>query len=458
MMKAFYGLTFFVIWFFVELVARFEGNSNSTSTSIISKSSSKESELTFVACDAQVDNFMLICRPENPGYYFVGFRVYTPSGMASDYIVKDLSTNPIANNIGIRRDDPSLSEIVDLTAPAANISLAAIPGDDEYFYYGPFPNGEDYNIVLECVSDPMIQIPVGSGTYSCIDNQLNVCDTTNANTNPPLPVYNIDFSTSIQDSFKVIARSRVEACSANNTPASNCVNGNNKRCFEFVITLGPDAVGLSAQYEGANAQEFYISGKTGTKQTICNMLLASNPSGANTSSICVPGDSSYIVLLCKAGNDESSVTVKQFVKPTINDSITIEDCNLSITANNALDPKWSSYDDNAGGVFHNVTGFSGIDSAILNFKYNDTFYGPITDCAGRNFHYVISARPNDTVCTGNVFLTDTAEITVYPTFIVNIIQTCNLEASTITLFADTASPATGCLFNFKWYNLSAPAW
>ena len=126
------------------------------------------------------------------------------------------------SNIGFWSDDYTTGEMV--AAVGTNIMLTA-GAPDEYRYYGPFDNGDNVNIIIECASNSLIQIPVFTGTYTC--NASGVC-TSDMDT-VSMPFYLFDYTLNNVDSFLHMFRARIEAgCST-----GGCVAGMNKSCLLY---------------------------------------------------------------------------------------------------------------------------------------------------------------------------------------------------------------------------------
>ncbi len=416
-----------MVWILAKLIGLYDAKTNSNNSQFM------------IGCDATVDNIFMHCRPENPGKFYVSMRIRRGSGDES-FIIKDLNAN-ISNNIGFWSDDYTTGEMV--AAVGTNIMLTA-GAPDEYRYYGPFDNGDNVNIIIECASNSLIQIPVFSGTYTC--NASGVC-TSDMDT-VSMPFYLFDYTLNNVDSFLHMFRARIEAgCSTD-----GCVAGMNKRCHEYRFKLPSDAAGLIIEDTGPGSAggELYDAALN-PLGTLCSRLLASNTSGDNSRRVCTLGATDYIVLSCKQGNNSTAAKITLIRKPTLDDSITIEPCNITLTAKNATDPKWTSFDDPS---LNNIVSYSGVDSSSINFLYNEGVFGAVTNCAGDTFHYIVNTKPADTTCVGDIIIKDTASVIVYPTFSVELSQICVPAKDSIIIYADTNSLASGCPYNYEWKNIT----
>ena len=119
-------------------------------------------------CDATVSGIFTYCNSFHNGAplagYFVGFRVADPTGATLNVV--DLNGN-VPTNQGKRVNVNDANEPLDFSI--AQLSIGGGADSLEFWYFGPFPNGSSFNVVLVDPSNVCDTIFVASGTYSCAD-------------------------------------------------------------------------------------------------------------------------------------------------------------------------------------------------------------------------------------------------------------------------------------------------
>src|SRR5688500_2265752 len=118
-------------------------------------------------CDVEVSGVLAYCNAihENgtfPGY-FIGFRIKSLSGDTLNVV--DLAGN-VPMNLGKRVDDIN-SEFEPSDTTRAKVRIAGGIDSLEFWYFGPFTNGDSFNIVLIDPDGVCDTIEVASGTFTC---------------------------------------------------------------------------------------------------------------------------------------------------------------------------------------------------------------------------------------------------------------------------------------------------
>ncbi|MDQ3015618.1 MAG: T9SS type A sorting domain-containing protein [Bacteroidota bacterium] len=402
-------------------------------------------------CDTEVSGVFTYCNAVGlPAGYFVAFRVKDLTGTTLNVV--DL-TGQVPTNRGRR-----INNINTQVEPATTIAPLVITGVGadtlEFWYFGPFASGTSFDIALVDPTNVCDTIFIASGTYSCADNTGSsdpaACDA-------DVPLYFLDFSqTAFQyggggggnenfdEIFLIMQRSRESEC-CDLAPS-------NQRCFEFVVQLGDQDIGLSIDDigSGATAGEFYADtlnmfACTGNTATTWPFTQSGGQSSDLPLCLTSGAGNRFVVLSCKSGNNVTGVSVDAISNINAPPASTIEPCNVFIEVFGADSVMWSSPDDPN---LDNLQSCNG-DSTICTFFYDIAIFGEVTSCAGDTFTYIVSAMPGDNECLAiDTILTDTTYVIVYPTFTVAIDTMCNGDSLDLT--AITTSAAVGCMYNFIW--------
>ena len=198
-------------------------------------------------CDASSQGVFTYCNSFHMGDpvdgYFVAFRVKSLLGDTLDVV--DL-TGQVPTNQGKRVDDINNDlEPDDYTIQPLMIAGGALDSL-EFWYFGPFDNGTPFDIALVDPNGECDTVFIASGTYDCADNLPNTdpgaCDA-------DVPLFFLDFSQTaftigggeggnetVDEIFLIMERSRENFC-CDLQPA-------NQSCFQFIIKLDDDDIGL----------------------------------------------------------------------------------------------------------------------------------------------------------------------------------------------------------------------
>lgn len=390
--------------------------------------------------------------------YFVGFRVADPTGDTLNVV--DL-TGQVPMNRGKRIDD------INTQAEPATITVVPLRiggGADslEFWYFGPFANGTAFDIALIDPNNVCDTIFVASGSYSCVDMLNGTSDPFACAPSPvsddPVPLYFLDFSFTefdfggggggnedFDEVFIIMQRTRENAC---------CDLNNSVACFEFIVRLADNDIGLSIDDVGSGSSggEIYadsLNGFTCTGDVDTTYPFFQDNGQSSDTPLCLPPVTArdFIVLSCKPGGNETSVSIDAISNIFAPPSVTIEPCNTSIEVFGTDTVMWSSPDDPN---LDNLNSCDG-DSTFCSFLYNINVFGEVTACEGDTFTYIVSGFPDNNQCLAdNILLFDTTYVVVYPTFTVEIDTMCNPTGDSLIMSAIVTSPAVGCEYAFNW--------
>ncbi len=406
-------------------------------------------------CDTEVSGVFTYCNSFHMGNpvtgYFVAFRVKDLTGDTLNVV--DLNS-VVPMNQGKRVDNISTQEPANYTVQPLRIS--GVGADTlEFWYFGPYPNGSTFDIALIDPNNVCDTVFVASGTYDCADNtgvsDPGACDN-------DVPLYFLDFSfteftygggfggnENFDEIFLIMPRSRENFC-CDLQPA-------NQRCFEFIVRLDDQDIGLSIDDvgSGSTAGEFYADtlnmfACTGTSSNTWPFTVAGGQSSDLPLCLGFEGEE-FVVLSCKSGANVTGASIDAISNIFSPPEATIEPCNVSLQVFNVDSAMWSSPDDPNLINLISCTG----DSVICMFFYDTATFGQVTDCAGDTFTYIVAGNPVGNACFGgDTTLYDTTYVVVYPVFTVDIDTSCSGDS--LVLSALVTSPATGCLYAFDWSN------
>lgn len=410
----------------------------------------------FAQCDTEVSGVLTYCNavgtPGTTGY-FVGFRVKDLTGTTLNVV--DLDGNNVTNR-GKRINDITM-EAEPATVTIAQLVITGTGADTlEYWYFGPYANGTTFNIALVDPTNTCDTIYIASGSYDCADNtgtsDPGACDN-------DVPLYFLDFSQTefvygggaggnedFDEIFLIMQRSRESVC-CDLAPA-------NQRCFEFIVRLADQDIGLAIDDigSGATAGQFYAD-------TLNDFDCSGPPdetwpftvAGGQSSDLplCLNGapGAEFIVLSCKSGANVTGASIDAISNIFAPAEATIEPCNVSLEVFNIDSAFWTSEDD------PNLDNFLSCnpDSLFCTFFYDVAIFGEVTACEGDTFVYVVGGMPADNEClVADTILYDTTYVVVYPTFTVSIDTACLGDSLTMTAVIN--SPAVGCPYAFDWSN------
>jgi hypothetical protein len=239
-------------------------------------------------------------------------------------------------------------------------------------------------------------------------------------------------------------RSREDMC---------CDIPNSARCFEFIVRLDSNDIGLAINDVGSGSSGGTIYADslngftcTGSLATTWPFIQANGPNSSFP--LCLPpGDArDFVVLTCKAGNNVTGASVDALTGLNAPTQATVEPCNVSLQVFNADTVTWSSEDDPNLDNLVSCTP----DSTFCTFFYNQAIFGDVTVCEGDTFSYVVGGFPTNNLCLNqDTMLYDTTYIIVYAVFSVEIDSMCNGSADSLILNAVVTSPATGCPYKYN---------
>lgn len=406
-------------------------------------------------CDTEVSGVFTYCNavgtPGTTGY-FVAFRVFDPTGDTLNVV--DLNGNNVTNR-GKRIDDIN-TDSEPATVTIVPLMIAGGADSIEFWYFGPFPNGSSFDIALVDPDNVCDTVFIASGTYDCMDNtgisDPMACDN-------DVPLYFLDFSQTefvyggggggnetFDEVFLIMQRSRENFC-CDLQPA-------NQSCFEFIVRLGDQDVGLTIDDVGSGSPGGEIYADTLNMFNCTGVSATTWPytqSGGQSQDLplCLVGGEGqeFVVLSCKSGGNQTGVSIDALSNIFSPPVVTIEPCNDSILVFNADTVFWSSPDDPNLDNLVSCTG----DSTICSFLYNQMVFGDITSCEGDTFFYYVGAFPQENLCfTPDTILYDTTYVVVYPVFSVEIDSMCNATGDSLLLSAVVSSPAVGCAYDYLW--------
>jgi uncharacterized repeat protein (TIGR01451 family) len=407
-------------------------------------------------CDTEVSGVFTYCNSFHMGNpvtgYFVAFRVKDLTGDTLNVI--DVN-NVVPMNQGKRVNDINTqNEPANYTV--APLEISGVAADTlEYWYFGPYPNGSTFDIALVDPNNVCDTIFIASGTFDCTDNtgtsDPGACDA-------DVPLYFLDFSQTefefggggggnemFDDIFLIMPRTRENFC-CDLQPA-------NQNCFEFIIRLDDQDIGLSLDDIGSGSTGGEIYADTLNMFACTGNSATTWPftqSGGQSSDLplCVGFEGQeFIVLSCKSGGNVTGAAIDAISNIFSPPEATIEPCNVSLEVFNVDSVVWSSDDDPTLANLINCTP----DSTVCMFFYDVNLFGDVTNCAGDTFTYYVGGMPVGNECFGgDTLLFDTTYVVVYPVFIVDIESECTGDSLILTANIETL--AMGCEYNFEWSN------
>jgi hypothetical protein len=370
--------------------------------------------------------------------------------------VVDLLGNNVTNrgkriNDIVLQNEPALITTVPLIITGVGADTV------EYWYFGPYINGDSFDIALVDPSNTCDTVFVASGVFDCMDftpvTDPGACAPSPPTANP-VPLYFLDFSfteftfggaTDNNEIFLIMQRSREDMC---------CDVPSSARCFEFIVRLDSNDIGLAINDVGSGSTGGTIYADSLNGFTCTGNLLTTWPfiqaNGPNSSfPLCLPPVEArdFVVLTCKAGNNVTGASVDALSGLNAPTQFTIEPCNVTLEVFNADTVTWSSEDDPNLDNLISCTP----DSTFCMFFYNQDLFGEVTACEGDTFSYVVGGFANANLCLNqDTMLFDTTYIIVYPTFSVEIDTMCNPTGDSLIMNGIITSPAIGCVYNFAW--------
>ena len=407
-------------------------------------------------CDTEVSGVFTYCNavgtPGTTGY-FVAFRVVDPTGDTLNVV--DLNGNNITNR-GKRIDDIN-TDSEPATVTIVPLMISGVGADTlEFWYFGPYNNGSTFNIALVDPNNVCDTVFVASGSYDCMDNtgisDPMACD-------DDVPLYFLDFSftefeyggggggnETFDEIFLIMQRSRESMC-CDLQPA-------NQSCFEFIIRLGDEDIGLTIDDVGSGSPGGELYADTLNAFNCTGVSATTWPftqSGGQSQDLplCLIGGSNqeFVVLSCKSGGNETGASIDAITNIFSPPVVTIEPCNAALEVFNADTVVWSSPNDPNLDNLVSCTS----DSIFCSFLYDTLVFGEVTECEGDTFIYYVGAMPAENECFNtDTLLFDTTYVIVYPAFSVAIDTFCNVADDSLTLSAVVSSVAMGCDYNFSW--------
>ena len=411
--------------------------------SVISSSSN-----ALAQCDVEVSAIMPYCnsfRGNNviPGY-FIGFRVKSINGDTLNVI--DLNGN-VPMNLGKRIDDIN-TEFEPSDTSRTKVRIAGGIDSLEFWYFGPFTNGDSFHIVLVDPTGECDTIEVAEGTFTCVGQDPNACDS-------DVPLYYLDFSASkwnvggggggnenVDQIFLIMQRSREATC---------CQTGN-ENCFEFIIHLDEDDIGLLIDDVGNGSTGGKIFADSlngfacGTNQANTWPFYQENGQSSDEP-LCLSGSArDWIVLSCKHGNNVTGVSFGTVGTINVLPEHVYENCTVNLEVLNATTANWSSDDD------PNLDNLntSDPDSLTMTFSYDKDIFGPVINCTGDTFVYFIEGLPDNTCLEAGTYLKDTTYVVVYPDFDIIIDSTCIAMGDSLLLEATLITDNPACYYSILW--------
>ena len=404
----------------------------------------------FSQCDVEVSGILAYCNSYSgnvnntiPGY-FIGFRIQSQNG--GTYNVVDLAGN-VPMNLGKRINDINVNFEPSDTSRAPAV-LGGGPDSLEFWYFGPFTNGDSFNIVLIDSLGICDTIEVASGVYTCEGKDPNACDV-------KVPLYFLDFSESawetgggggvnenVDDVFLVMQRPRM----------ATCCQTSNQRCFELIIHLDDDDIGILIDDvgNGSTGGSIYADSLNGfacgSSQMDTWPFYQDNGNNADDP-LCLSGSArEWILLTCKHGNNVTGISVGTVGEINILPAYVYEDCTTQLEVLNVSSAMWASDDDPN---LDNLGNFS-TDSLSATFMYDHDTFGPITSCDGDTFTYFISGLPDNSCFPPDSVLHDTTFVVVYPNFSISIDSTCLGTNDSLLLEAILSVSGPGCDYQVLW--------
>jgi hypothetical protein len=413
-------------------------------------------------CDTEVSGIFTYCNSFNGNNavagYFVGFRVHDVTGASMNVV--DLFGNATTNR-GKRIND------INTEAEPNNISIAPLQiggGADslEFWYFGPYTNGDSFNIALIDINGSCDTILVGAGVFDCADMH-------NGNTDPfacapsgsglPVPLYFLDFSSStflvggggggnenVDNIFLVMKRSRERTCCD--------VGGSSMSCIELIVKLDDNDLGLIIDDVGSGStggqifadtlHDFECTGNS-------NLTYPFQQEGGQSADnpLCLPPSLSrdYIILSCKPGANETGLSIDVIEIIELEPAIVQANCDVQLNVLHVDEAFWFSPDD--PNLDNLVTCTP--DSTLCTFQYNSDVFGDVVNCMGDTFTYIVGRTPGIGTCiSSDTILYDTAHIIVYPELAVQIQSECNVTGDSVVLTALIAGAGIACGVDLIW--------
>src|SRR5687768_10308162 len=275
-----------------------------------------------------------------PGF-FIGFRIQSNNGDTLN--VLDLAGN-VPMNLGKRINDIN-TEFEPEDTSRVQVQIAGGADSLEYWYFGPFMDGDSFNIALVDPDGICDTGFVASGTFTCAGQYPNACSMN-------VTLYYVDFSQSewtmgggggvnenVDAVFLIMQRSRVATC---------CQTGN-QRCFEFIIELDEDDIGLLIDDVGNGSTGGSIFADSlngfacGTTQANTWPYFQENGNSADDP-LCLGDAKEWIVLSCKQGNNVTGVSIGTVGELNIFPEYVYSECTVNLEVLNAISASWSSDD------------------------------------------------------------------------------------------------------------------
>ncbi|MCB0648255.1 MAG: hypothetical protein KDC49_16410, partial [Saprospiraceae bacterium] len=438
--------------------------------------SSVSHQLSAAPCDARVEGLMTYCnyfigsggqKQIVSDSFLVGFRVVDPTG--GIYNVVALTGNATTNRGKYVDNIATQNEPNFLTIHQINIAGGALD-TAEYWYFGPFANNDSFNIVLVDPMNMCDTIPVAAGRYSCQDNATNQSISDPAACDADVPLYFLDFSQStftvggggssnedFDEVFLIMARTRETSC---------CDIGNSVACFEFVVILGENDIGLAIDDVGSGSTGGSIYGDS-LVNFVCNPGNNNNVSTdtwpfqvdngqSNDFPLCLSGSArKFVILSCKPGGNVTSASIDAISGINSTPQATVEPCDVELSVSGADSASWRSLN-LPNGVFDPALAnlnFSSSDSLSAAFLYDTTLFPQVTSCFGDTFFYEVAAMPLSGGClTIDTLIRDTTYVVVYPIFNISLAQQCTQDKDSVFITATIEPGNIMCNFDYAWSN------
>lgn len=408
------------------------------------------SKSIYAQCDVETSGVLAYCNSirgsgnEVFSGYFIGFRVKSLSGDTLNVV--DLAGN-VAMNLGKRINDINIEQ-EPIDTSRAPIRISGGIDSLEFWYFGPFEDGDSFNIALIDPQGICDTVFVAAGIYTCVGQDPDACD-------EKVPLYFIDFTEeeweiggggggneTHDDVFLVMQRSRV----------LTCCQTTNQRCFEFIIKFDEDDDGILIDDVGSGSTGgmLYADSLGGFA---CGTSIANtwpfNQEGGNSNDdpLCLSSSSrDWIVLSCKSGGNVTGISIGSVGKPNLISQAVFSGCEVEVEILNADSAVWVSPQDVN---LDNIVNF-GQGNLTANFLYDIDVFGPVTSCEGDTFFYQIAGFPEGISCfePGEVFF-DTGYVVVYPEYFVSIDSSCTGDDE-VLLTANVTSTASGCDYSYRW--------
>lgn len=407
-------------------------------------------------CDTEVSGVFTYCNaigtPGTTGY-FVAFRVLDLTGDTLNVV--DLDGNNVTNR-GKRVNDIN-TDNEPATVTITPLMISGVGADTlEYWYFGPYDNDSTFNIALVDPNNVCDTIYIASGSYDCMDNSgisdPGACDN-------DVPLYFLDFSQTefdyggggggnenFDEIFLIMPRTRESVC-CDLQPA-------NQSCFEFIIRLADQDIGLAIDDVGSGSPggEIYADTLnmftcTGSSPTTWPFTQSGGQSQDLPLCLLGGGGQEFVVLSCKSGGNVTGASIDAISNIFAPPVVTTEPCNAFLEVFNADTVIWSSPDDPNLDNLVSCTG----DSTFCTFLYDAVVFGDITECLGDTFTYIVGSMPGGNECfDADTILFDTTYVVVFPVFTVDIDSMCNVTGDSLVLTANVSSAAIGCDYAYTW--------